>query len=139
MILGGDDENQPARERLSPAQMRARLEARTDVIDDYNAHAQIMGKYFLALYLKYPRLAGYPIDSILLRDGNGKPIWDEAPLVVGLDKIARREYPDKNHPFRQALDQASGFSYGWAVNMARYALGLDMLPNPAHVALEAPT
>lgn len=129
-VLGGE-ESPTKDEGMSPAEMKAMLEAKDDDTDGYDAHAQVMAKYLVRLYEKYPEIAYCPTEDVYRKDDNGETIWEGPALVTGLSEVAKREWPDESHPFRQALSEATGFSWGWAVNAARYCLDLPPVPNPA--------
>lgn len=133
-VLGGE-ESPTKDEGMSPAEMRAMLEAKNDDIGGYDAHAQVMAKYLLKLYDKYPEIVNCPTENVYRKDDNGETIWEGPALVNGLDEAAKREYPDDAHPFQVALDEATGFTWGWAVNAARYCLDLPAVPNPAIVTI----
>lgn len=127
-ILGGE----PAPERddhNSPAFWLKRLREKNDDIGGYDSHAEVMAKYILKAYDDQPELREAPNSALYL-----EPIdWENPVILVESlsDRLKRDVYPDPTHPFRQALSAATGFTWGWAFNIARYALGLPPQPNPA--------
>ncbi len=119
-------------EGLSPEQWLRRLEAKDDGIDGYDDHAEVMAKYIVEAYRRVPGLVHAPNVGVYLWEG------DEGQLLVpGLSDVLKRLYPE-GHPFRRALSEATGFTWGWAFNIARYALGLPPQPNPAIVTVNVP-
>jgi hypothetical protein len=130
-ILGGDPAPKEDEER-SPAWWLKRLKEKNDDVNGYEAHAEVMAKYILEAYEKEPRLKEYPNMRVYQKDKNGNTNYDVV-VVQDLSDELRKFYPDKTHPFRRALSEATGFSWGWAFNIARYALGLPPQPNPAIV------
>ena len=127
-ILGGkpapvnDDQN-------SPSYWLTRLREKDDNIDGYDAHAEVMAKYILLAYVQHPHLKDAPNTTIYM-----EPIdWQNPVILVHAlsHRLKDEVYTDKGHPFRRALSEATGFTWGWAFNIARYALGLPPQPNPA--------
>lgn len=134
-ILGGKSALKGDEEK-TPAYWKERLAKKNDDIDGYDAHAEVMAKYILEAYIEYPALSGLPISNVFLK---GDIDWGRAQdfvLVPSVDGALKKIYPDDNHPFQRALDEATGFSWGWACNIARYALGLPEKPNPALMTIE---
>ena len=131
-ILGGE----PAPEKddhNSPAFWLKRLREKDDNINGYEAHAEVIAKYILQAYDSHPHLKNAPNETKYQ-----EPIdWDNPVVLVKnlSDQIKEEVYTDKNHPFRQALSEATGFSWGWAFNIARYAIGLSPQPNPAIIEI----
>lgn len=126
-ILGGEDAP-TEEEKTTPAQWLEILEAKDDSIDGYDAHAQVMAKYIIEAYRAHEGLHHAPNSTVYLH-----PIdWDNpVVLMPDLTDVMKKVYPDESHPFRKALSGATGFSWGWAFNIARYALGLPPQQNPA--------
>lgn len=131
-IIGGkpapeqDDHN-------SPAFWLRRLREKNDDIGGYDAHAEVMAKYILLAYETHPLLRDAPNEPQYLEPIN----WDNPVILVqGLSGRLKSEvYPDPTHPFRKALSEATGFTWGWAFNIARYAIGLPPQPNPAIIEI----
>ena len=126
-IMGGKEPPQESEEK-SPQFWLERLINKDDNIDGYDAHAEVMAKYIVQAYKKYPALTGAPNSTVCL-----EPINWENPIILmpNLSDCLKKVYSDEKHPFRQALSEATGFTWGWAFNIARYALGLPPQPNPA--------
>lgn len=131
-ILGGkptpekDDHN-------SPAFWLARLRAKDDNINGYEAHAEVMAKYILLAYESHPALRDAPNTTKYQ-----EPIDWSNPIILERDlsdRLKDEVYTDPQHSFRRALHEATGFSWGWAFNIARYALGLPPQPNPAIITI----
>lgn len=127
-ILGGepapvlDDHN-------SPAYWLKRLTEKDDNINGYDAHAEVMAKYILQAYESHPALREAPCSTVFV-----EPIdWENMRVLVHSlgDRLKAEVYTDPEHPFRRAYSDATGFTWGWAFNIARYALGLPPEPNPA--------
>lgn len=114
-ILGGKPEPDGSEHR-SPDDMRRMLAEKDDDIDGYDLHAQVLAKYLLRLFEARPEL-------LKITSGD-------------LSDVAKRFYDDEQHPFRLALSEATGFSWGWAVNAARYAMHADPVPNPAIMTID---
>jgi hypothetical protein len=130
-ILGGEPSPSEEEEK-SPEYWLKRLAEKDDCIDGYNAHAEVMAKYIVQAYSAKPELKQSPIESVYQ-----KPIDWKNPviLVPDLSTELKKLYTDEQHPFRRALSAATGFTWGWAFNIARYALGLPPQPNPAIVEI----
>lgn len=107
-IMGGE---QP-KEVKTPSYWLKRLEEKSDDCEGYDKHAEVMAKYIVEAYKKYPMLKVLPNSDTL-----------------------KKIYSDEKHPFRQALSEATGFTGGWAFNIARYALGLPPQQNPAIIEI----
>lgn len=131
-ILGGE----PAPEKddhNSPAYWLKRLCEKDDNINGYEAHAEVIAKYILQAYESHPHLKDAPNESKYL-----EPIDWENPVILTKslsDQLKQEVYQDPKHPFRQALSEATGFSWGWAFNIARYTIGLPPQPNPAIIEI----
>lgn len=130
-IVGGEPAPKEDEEK-SPEFWFKRLTEKDDDIDGYDAHAEVMAKYIIQAYQKYPALTGIPNSSVYL-----EPIdWDKPVILINnLSDFLKIVYPDETHPFRKALSEATGFTWGWAFNIARYALGLPPQPNPAMLTI----
>lgn len=128
-ILGGEPAPKEDEEK-SPAWWLARLKAKNDDINGYEAHAEVIAKYILEAYEKDPRLKECPNSRVYGTYPDGKTNYNKV-AVPDLSDEMKKVYPDENHPFRRALDEATGFSWGWAFNIARYAVELPPQPNPA--------
>lgn len=129
----GDDPAPNKEEEKSPEWWRKRLEEKDDNINGYDAHAEVIAKYMLKAIDETPELANYPVTSILQ-----KPIdWSNPVILVpALDDILiKTHYTNPSHPFRLALSEATGFTYGWAYNIVRFVLGLPEQPNPALITI----
>lgn len=130
-ILGGEPAPDDS-ETKTPAWWLERLLAKDDNIDGYDAHAEVMAKYIVLALRRMPGLAHAPNSAVYLAGEDGKLDWaNMVVLVPDLSDALKKVYHDKDHPFRQALSEATGFTWGWAFNIARYALGLPPQPNPA--------
>lgn len=126
-ILGGKPAPEKEEEK-TPEFWLKRLTEKDDNIDGYQAHAEVIAKYIIQAYKDYPQLSGIPNRTVYLKPINwNKPVV----LIDDLSDFLKKIYPDEKHPFRQALSGATGFSWGWAFNIARYAIGLPPQPNPA--------
>lgn len=134
-ILGGEPAPEKQDER-TPEFWRARLRAKDDDINGYEAHAEVMAKYIMLAIERMPGLARVGNESVYLTDMDGKTHYSKETVIVeDLSDVLKKVYTDENHPFRRALSAATGFSWGWAFNIARYALGLKPQPNPAIVTI----
>jgi hypothetical protein len=134
-ILGGEPSPEKEEER-TPQFWRDRLLAKDDDIGGYEAHAEVMAKYIVLALKRMPRLACCPNESVYLTNDEGKIDWDSPTILVSdLSDVLKKVYPDEAHPFRRALSEATGFTWGWAFNIARYALGLPPQPNPAIITI----
>lgn len=131
-ILGGKRRPSKGKQR-SPEWWLSYLKEKNDDIDGYSDHAEVMAKYILEAYKKDSSLTQYPISRIYQEPIN----WDN-PVILSPDLSDKLKsfYPRKSHPFRKALSEATGFTWGWAFNIARYALKLPPQPNPAIVVLK---
>lgn len=131
-ILGGKPAPDKDEEK-APAFWLERLLAKDDNIDGYEAHAEVMAKYIVLALRRMPGLAHAPNTGVYLADENGKMVFEPEMVQVlpGLSDALKKVYADEKHPFRMALSEATGFTWGWAFNIARYALGLPPQPNPA--------
>jgi hypothetical protein len=131
-ILGGE----PAPEKddeSSPGYWLKRLRAKDDNTGGYDAHAEVMAKYILRAYESHPHLQSAPNSTKYV-----EPIDWNNPVVLERDlsdRLKAEVYTDPAHPFRRALSEATGFTWGWAFNIARYALGLPPEPNPAIIEI----
>jgi hypothetical protein len=131
-ILGGKEPPKKEEER-PPEWWLKYLTDKDDDIDSYNKHAEVMAKYIIKAYQEQPGLQMLPNETIYM-----KPVdWNNPVILVpSLSTVLKEKvYADENHPFRQALHEATGFTWGWAFNIARYALGLPPQPNPAIVEI----
>lgn len=106
----------------------------------YNGHARVMGKLFLDFMREHPECERMPADSE--RDwprlSDGTTDWDAKPTirVEGVGEYIERIDPER----KQKLDYcgATGFTWGWAVNAARTAMGWGPVANPAIVTINLP-
>jgi len=131
-IIGG----KPAPEKddeSSPAYWLKRLREKDDDINGYEAHAEVMAKYILLAYETHPHLQQAPNTRKYV-----EPVDWNNPVVLEhdlSDRLKDEVYTNPTHPFRRALSNATGFTWGWAFNIARYAIGLPPQPNPAIIAI----
>jgi len=133
-VVGGK-ESPKKEDGLSSEQMKEKLLNKDDDINGYDAHAEVMAKYiFLAMTSRdrlIRNLHEIPCERIYLWKGN-----DSTVVCPDLSDVLKEHiYIDKEHPFRKALSDASGFTWGWAVNAARYAAGLPPVRNPAIIEI----
>lgn len=128
-ILGGAEDSEEGKQK-SPEYWLERLENKSDDIDGYDKHAEVMAKYIVQAYKQYPILKSMPNSTVYL-DNDPKMLEDMVEIVPDLSSCLKKVYSNESHPFRKALSEATGFSWGWAFNIARYALGLPPQPNPA--------
>lgn len=121
-------DTEQAQEECSREYWFNRLSNKEDNVDGYEEHAEVIAKYILSAYKQYPELTGLPNMTVYL-----KPIdWDNPiVLIPNLSNVLKKVYPSEHHAFRRALREATGFSWGWAFNIARFAAGLPPQPNPA--------
>lgn len=105
-----------------------------DNTDSYDNHAEVMAKYIIEAYQSQPGLIHAPNKNVYLKptDWNNPIVlmWDLSDL------LEKHIYTNKDHPFRIALSEATGFTWGWAYNIARYALGLPPMANPAIMTID---
>lgn len=133
-VVGGKDSPEKG-DGVTKEEMREQLLAKDDNIDGYDSHAQVMAKYILLALSSKDRkihnLHEAPVSPIMYFPN--KDSMDGCVVVCnGLSDILKDHiYQDEDHPFRKALSEATGFTWGWAVNAARYAMGLPSLRNPA--------
>lgn len=131
-ILGGEPAPEQEEER-SPAFWLERLKAKDDNIGGYEAHAEVMAKYMVLAIEADRTLEQYPISTVYKKPTD----WNNPEVITPdlSDVLKERVYTDAGHPFRRALSAATGFTWGWAYNIARYALGLPQQPNPAIITI----
>lgn len=143
VILGGDEPPSPDAmdTEHTPDAWAARLLAKDDNINGYDEHAQVLAKYILLAIQRMPMLARLGSEAqYLVDEDDGRPLYERTHygtvVVPAIDgPLKDVVYTDPEHPFRRALNAATGFSFGWAVNIVRYALELPPLPNPAIITV----
>lgn len=125
---------EPEEER-SPEYWLNRLKNKNDDIGGYEGHAEVMAKYIVEAYEANPSLADCPNSTVYQQ-----PIdWNNLVVLQKdlSDVLSATVYTDPQHPFRRALNEATGFTWGWAYNIARYACGYPPQPNPAIIMVGA--
>ena len=129
--------NKTEEARLTPAYWLARLATKDDNIDGYENHAEVIAKYIIEAYRTNPELVILNNRRTYLTDNDGQTQYSIV-LVDSLYDALKKVYGPE-HPCSLALAEATGFSWGWAYNTARYALELPLRPNPAIISIPGPT
>jgi hypothetical protein len=98
----------------------------------YTGHARIMGKLFLDFMREHPECEAMPAESKYdwsRFHGEGRP----PILQMGVGDYVKEQDPERS----KKLDAcgATGFSWGWAVNAARTAMGWGPVSNPAIMSI----
>lgn len=132
-ILGGEEPPSEEEEK-TPQWWLDHLLGREDDVGSYEGHAETMAKYIILAYRRMPGLVHAPNSPVWLTSEWGDKDYDVV-VLPDLSDCLKKVYADEDHPFRKALGEATGFSWGWAFNIARYALELPPQPNPAIITV----
>lgn len=128
-ILGGADQPKEEDSKSPEWWLNYLVNEKDDNIDGYNEHAEVMAKYIILAYQAEPNLTKVPISAIYSK------AYDKTFIPDIGEVLKQHIYTSPSHPFRLALSEATGFSFGWAVNIARFAMKLNQVPNPALITI----
>lgn len=131
LAIGGGEE---PKAQWTPAEMEAHLLAPDDLetVDDYSEAARRCARFILLTMRAHPEIQQAPTETVYdWTDFHGEGI---PPIVqAGWDDLLRAADPEG---YATATHGLSGFMWGWAVNAARYVLGLRRTKNPAIVEVK---
>jgi len=125
-ILGG--EPAPTEdEGMSREQMERRIMAVADgPPQDYDDAALYTAKFILTTLRAHPEIASQPVDGAI-------DLVNSTPDHIIVTRKGWSDLLKEVDPtgYQEAVDEITGFMWGWACNAARYVLDLPEVPNPA--------
>jgi hypothetical protein len=136
-VLGGE-ESPTKEEGMTPAEMRDNLLSVGENPESYDDGARKAGKIILQYLILHPEDCELTAESeYIYPEGSFESmesmLRDRVLVRLGIDDAMKEKEP----ALREQMSGMglTGFMYGWAVNAAKYSLGLPPVPNPAIVTV----
>jgi len=133
-ILGG----QPAPsedEGMSREALEARIMVAPYPPESYDDAALYTAKFILTALRAHPEIQTAPVEDAY--DFSGIELGQRMPDVIPLTQKGWPALLKEIDPagYDAAVDEITGFMWGWATNAARYILDLPEVPNPAIITI----
>ena len=134
-ILGGEPSPEPPEDvEAKREDVRQRLEQAKPT--SYNGASECIARAVLRLYNNQPETREWPAEQKYEwpKDENGNLVYIDSPTITGPNLWdAVKEIAEEEELV--AMNGATGFMWGWAVNCARWLFDLPEVPNPAIVTI----